>query len=233
MSRSHRLFELMQVLRRHRGTVSGEQLARETDVSLRTIRRDIVTLQGMGAYIDGEAGVGYILRPGSSLPPMSFTEDEIQALVAGAKWVSRQTDPALALAAQNALAKIGGVIPPEMRRVLDDDTLYVAGPEQASGFDLGRVRQAMREQRKMNIAYTDQAGTTAERTVWPLIIGFVDSRRFISAWCERRQDFLLFQADRIRRMEIADERYPGSRRALAKEWRGRFCQGRLASGASE
>jgi biotin operon repressor len=137
VSRSHRLFELMQVLRRRRGTVSGEVLARETNVSLRTIRRDIATLQGMGAHIDGEAGVGYILRQGFLLPPMSFTEEEIHALVAGAQWVSRQTDQALALAAQNALAKIGGIIPTERRPALDDDTFYVSSGEDVPGVDLG------------------------------------------------------------------------------------------------
>ena len=144
MTRSHRLFDLMQVLRRHRGTVSGQTLAQETGVSLRTIRRDIATLQAMGADIQGEAGIGYILRPGFLLPPMSFTTEEIQALVVGAQWVSRQTDDALALAAQNALAKIGGVLPPDARRVLDDDSMYVARErEDESGLDLARVRQAM------------------------------------------------------------------------------------------
>lgn len=225
MSRSHRLFELMQVLRRRRGTVLGEVLARETQVSLRTIRRDIATLQGMGAHIVGEAGVGYILRPGFLLPPMSFTEEEIQALVAGAKWVNHQPDQALALAAQNALAKIGGVIPAEMKRALDDDdTFYVGGHEDASGLDLGRVRHAMREQHKMRIVYTDEAGTTAARTIWPMMIGFVESQRFISAWCELRQEVRLFRADRIRSADFLDERYPGNRRQLIKEWRSHFCK---------
>ena len=79
----------MQVLRRHRGTVSGEVLAREVGVSLRTIRRDIATLQALGADINGEPGIGYILRPGFLLPPLSFTAEEIHALAAGAQWVSR------------------------------------------------------------------------------------------------------------------------------------------------
>lgn len=213
----------MQVLRRHRGTISGEVLARETMVSLRTIRRDIATLQGMGVHIEGEAGVGYILRPGFLLPPMSFKEEEIQALVAGAQWVSRQTDQALALAAQNALARIGAVIPADMRRILDDDTFYVSGEQDVSGLDLGRVRQAMREQCKMRIVYTDQAETTAGRTIWPVMIGFAESRRFISAWCELRQDYRLFRTDRIRSAEFLDERYPGNRRQLVKEWRKTFC----------
>ena len=210
----------MQVLRRHRGTVSGEVLARETNVSLRTIRRDIASLQAMGAHIDGAPGIGYILRPGFLMPPMSFTEEEIQALVAGAQWVSRQTDEALALAAQNALAKIGGVIPAEMRRTLDDDALYVGRQrEDLSGLDLGQVRQAMREQRKMHIVYTDQAGAASERTIWPIMLGFVESRRFIAGWCELREDFRLFRADRIHKADVLDDRYSRNRRQLVKEWR--------------
>jgi predicted DNA-binding transcriptional regulator YafY len=214
------LFDLMQALRRHRGTVSGETLARETGVSLRTIRRDIATLQAMGADIDGAPGVGYILRPGFLLPPLSFTEEELQSLVAGAQWVSRQTDDALALAAQNALAKIGGVLPPDMRRALDDDALYVGRKrEDASGLDLARLRKAMREQRKMHIVYTDQAGVASQRTIWPIMLGFVEAQRFVAGWCELRQDFRLFRADRIVRVDFLDDRYSRNRRQLVKEWR--------------
>jgi len=223
----------MQVMRRWRGTVSGEVLARETNVSLRTIRRDIATLQGMGAHIDGEAGVGYILRPGFLLPPMSFTADEIQALVAGAQWVGGQPDRSLALAAQNALAKIGGVIPAEMRPVLEDDTFYVGSEEAMSDLDLGEVRRAIRHQRKMRIVYTDQSGATGGRTIWPIMIGFVDSQRLISAWCELRQDFRVFCADRIRRSDFLDEHYPGNRRRLAEEWRSDYCHRGVVDRAAE
>lgn len=210
----------MQVLRRHRGTVSGEVLARESGVSLRTIRRDIATLQAMGADIDGAPGVGYILRPGFLLPPLSFTEEELQALVAGAQWVSRQTDDALAFAAQNALGKISGVLPPEMRRTLDDDALYVGRKrEDTSGFDLAQVRRAMREQRKMHIVYKDQKGAVSQRIIWPIMLGFVESRRFIAGWCELSSDFRLFRADRIVKVEFLDDRYLRNRRQLVKEWR--------------
>lgn len=209
----------MQVLRRHRGTVSGEVLARESGVSLRTIRRDIATLQAMGADIDGSPGVGYILRPGFLLPPLSFTEEELQALVAGAQWVSRQTDETLALAAQNALGKIGGVLPPEMRRALDDDALYIGRKrEDASGLDLAQVRRAIREQRKIHIAYTAPNGAVSERTIWPIMLGFVESRRFIAGWCEVRKDFRLFRADRISKIAFLDDRYSGNRRQLVKAW---------------
>ena len=189
-------------------------------MSLRTIRRDIATLQAMGADIDGAPGVGYILRPGFLLPPLSFTEEELQALVAGAQWVSRQTDDALARAAQNALAKISGVLPPEMRRALDDDALYIARQrEDTSGLDLAQIRRAMREQRKIRITYMDQGGTVSERTIWPIALGFVESRRFIAGWCELRDDFRLFRADRIVRIDFLEARYSRHRRQLVREWR--------------
>jgi predicted DNA-binding transcriptional regulator YafY len=216
----------MQVLRRHRGTVSGRELAREAGVSLRTIRRDIATLQAMGADIDGEAGVGYILRPGFLLPPLSFTEEEIQALVAGAQWVSRQTDDALAHAVQNALAKINAVLSPDMRRSLDDNALYISRKkEDRSGLDLAQVRKAIKEQRKMRIVYAEQAeqGERAnqadtEQTIWPIMLGFFESQRFIAAWCELRGHFYRFHAASIVTAEFLEDHYETPRQRLVKEW---------------
>jgi len=222
MSRSHRLFDLLQELRRRRGTVSGGALARELDVSLRTIRRDIATLQAMGADIDGEPGVGYILRPGFVLPPLSFTEEEIQALVVGAQWVNRQTDEALARAVQNALAKIHGVLSPDMRRALDDSALFVSRSQAAaSGVDLARVRRALREQWKMRITYADEDDTPMDRTLWPIMLGFIENQRFIAGWCELTSDFRLFRTDRILKVDFLEERYARNRRQLVKEWRAR------------
>lgn len=222
MSRSHRLFDLLQALRRRRGTVSGGELARELDVSLRTIRRDIATLQAMGADIDGEPGVGYILRPGFLLPPLSFTEEEIQALVVGAQWVSRQTDEGLARAVQDALAKIDGVLSPDMRRALDDDAFFVSRSQgAASVIDLARVRQSLREQRKMRVVYADEDDAPMEQIIWPIILGFIENQRFIAGWCERASDFRLFRTDRIVKVDFLEERYTPRRRQLVKEWRGR------------
>lgn len=220
MSRSHRLFDLMQVLRRHRGKVSGETLARETGVSLRTIRRDIATLQSIGAHIDGEPGVGYVLRPDFLLPPLSFTEEELQALVVGAQWVSRHADEALVHAVQNAIAKINGVLPSDMRAGLDDNALYVFHKrKEALIFDLAQVRGAMREQRKMHVGYQEDSGIILQRTIWPIMLGFVESQRLIAAWCESSGDFCRLRTDRIVTVEFMDECYPRARRQLVKEWR--------------
>jgi predicted DNA-binding transcriptional regulator YafY len=220
MSRTYRLFDIMQVLRRKRTPISGAELARETGVSLRTIYRDVAALQAIGADIEGEPGMGYVLRPGFLLPPMSFTDEELQALVVGAQWVSRQTDDALALAAQNAMAKISAVLPQEMRQKLDDDAIYV-GFKRAdpSVVDLKAVRLAIRDQRKLRIAYSDQTGEQSRRVIWPIILGFMDSRRFIAAWCELREDYRLFRMDRIEEIEFLADRYQRNRRELTREWR--------------
>jgi predicted DNA-binding transcriptional regulator YafY len=232
MSKASRLFDLMQILRRHRHPVAGSALAREARVSLRTIYRDIGTLQAMGAAIDGEAGLGYILRPGFLLPPLMFSEEELQALALGAQWVRRQTDESLALAAHDALSKIGAVLPPELRYILDDNDFHVArASAQARVVDLKMLRQAMREQRKIFIAYRDPMGAETGRVIWPIGVAFFESRRIVAGWCELRQDFRSFRTDRIERAELRTERYPGRRRDLYKQWRTQVDDARRKSSA--
>lgn len=212
----------MQALRRSREPVAGTELARQAGVSVRTIYRDIASLQAIGADIEGEPGVGYVLRPGFLLPPLTFTEDEIQALAAGAKWVSRQTDDGLARAAQDAIAKIRAVLPPDMRNKADDDALYIGRPSaKPPAWDIQIVRRAMREQRKMRIVYMDPSGKRSERVIWPIMLGFVESRRYVAGWCELRDDFRTFRADRIERAKVLAERYTRSRRTLVREWRAK------------
>src|SRR5436189_6140686 len=130
MSRAERLLELMQVLRRHRRPVSGESLAREVGISIRTLYRDIASLQAQGAHIDGEPGMGYVLRPGFMLPPLMFSEEEIEALVLGSRWVADRGDAALGQAARTALAKIAAVLPPDLKASLDTSSLLI-GPGKA------------------------------------------------------------------------------------------------------
>lgn len=220
MSKSNRLFDLMQMLRRHNRPVSGSDLAREAGVSLRTIYRDIATLQAMGADIQGEPGFGYVLMPGFLLPPLMFSQEELHALTLGAQWVGRQTDDGLAFAAQNAIAKIGAVLPSELRHLLTDNAFHVGRNRPATpSVDLQIVRQAMREQFKLDIAYRDPRGDKTQRVIWPIAIGFIEAKRFVAGWCEMRQDFRMFRGDRIERLELIEERYPGRRRDLVKQWR--------------
>ncbi|AWJ90747.1 transcriptional regulator [Azospirillum baldaniorum] len=221
MSRAERLIDLIQCLRRHRRPVSGHVLADELGVSLRTIYRDIATLQAQGARIDGEPGVGYLLQPGFLLPPLMFAEEEIEALALGIRWVADRADGALGAAAQNALAKIAVVLPRDLRDRMDASALLVGPGEPivGDGVDLAVVRRAIRSERKLSIAYRDRDGAATERTVWPFALGFFDRLRVMVAWCELRGAIRHFRADRIVSVTALEARYPRRRQALLKEWR--------------
>ncbi|TCM47217.1 HTH domain-containing protein [Rhizobium sp. PP-F2F-G48] len=159
-------------------------------VSLRTIRRDVATLQDMGADIEGEAGVGYILQPGFLLPPLSFTDEQVQALVIGAQRVSRQTDDSLAFAVKNALAKIKAVLRLDMRSALNEDMIYVGHPMKGDGpVDLSEVRRSLREQRKLRITLSLKHVELGKEIIRPIMLGFIEPKRFIATWCELDRKF--------------------------------------------
>lgn len=221
MSRAERLLELMQVLRRHRRPVSGAALARELDVSIRTLYRDIASLQAQGAHIDGEPGLGYVLKPGFMLPPLMFSEEEIEALVLGSRWVADRADAELAAAARNLLAKVGAVLPADLRHELDSSALLVGpGAALAAGdTELPKIRRAIRAQRKVEIRYRDTKGEETTRVIWPFALGFFDRVRVVAAWCELRRDLRHFRTDRIVGLEVSKAAYPRARQSLLKEWR--------------
>ncbi|MFC4278243.1 helix-turn-helix transcriptional regulator [Achromobacter aloeverae] len=221
MSRAERLLELMQSLRRHRRPVSGQALAAELGISLRTLYRDIASLQAQGARIEGEPGLGYVLQPGFLLPPLMFSAGELEALMLGARWVMKRTDTELARDAQNALAKVSAVLPADLRQSLHDSTLLV-GPAAtlADGQDyLPLLRQAIRKERKVSIRYRDQQGRDSDRVIWPFALGYFERVRMLAAWCERRQALRHFRVDRITALTPGEERYPARRLALLKQWR--------------
>ncbi|MGE0283797.1 MAG: helix-turn-helix transcriptional regulator [Rhizobiaceae bacterium] len=221
MHRSERLLNLIQVLRRHRAPVSGQVLADELGVSIRTLYRDIVTLQGQGAHIQGEPGLGYVLKPGFMLPPLMFSEDEIEAITLGIRWAARRSDARLGLAARNAGAKIAAVLPPELRREMESSTLLI-GPDQSGlsePVDLTALRIAIRKEHKLRIAYRDKDGSPTVRTIWPFALGFFDKVKAVVAWCELRDDFRMFRVDRMDRIDAMDERMPRRRLDLMKAWK--------------
>lgn len=221
MSRTERLFDLLQTLRGHRFPVTGSHLANGLGVSLRTLYRDIATLQRQGANIEGEPGLGYVLRPGFMLPPLMFTEEEIEALVLGSRWVSERADLQLSSAAKGALSKIASVLPQDLRTSLDTNSLMVGKSDQAGieAIDLSQIRKAIRIEHKARIEYLDLKGNCSERTIWPVALGYFDHVRMLAGWCELRQEFRHFKTDRISALEISTERYPRRRQVLLKEWR--------------
>ena len=220
MSRAARLLDLVQLLRRHRQPIQGAALAQQMQISLRTLYRDIATLQAQGAPIEGAPGLGYVLKPGFTLPPLMFSADEIEALVLGSRWVATRADARLSHAALGALAKIAAVLPGELRHTLEGTALLV-GPTTAAVEDpaLATLRVAIRSELKVTLAYRDRKGRASERIVWPFALGFFDRAQVLLAWCELRQAIRAFRSDLIESLKVSDERYPRRRQALLKEWR--------------
>ena len=189
MSRSTRLLDLIQLLRTYRRPVSGAALAQRLGISIRTLYRDIATLQAQGADIQGAPGFGYVLRPGFLMPPMMLSEEEIEALVLGARWVAARTDDDLKDAARNALAKIAAVLPADLRHELETNSLLVSSVRKpvVGTTDLSVVREAIRQGLKLDINYADINGSPTSRRIGPLRSAITRKRAFSppGANCER------------------------------------------------
>lgn len=221
MTKTERLFNLLQIFRRHRYPLSGKFLADELNVSIRTIYRDIAILQAQGADIEGEPGLGYVLKPGFMLPPLMFNEEEIEALVLGSRWVIKKTDTHLQKAAHNALAKIASVLPPDLRQQLELSSLLIGPGDIISGEDetLALIRKAIRRELKLYIRYHDLKNNDSERTVWPIGLGYFDQVRILIAWCELKKDFRHFRTDRIIEVQNLEVCFAKRRSVLLKDWR--------------
>lgn len=221
MPRAQRLFALIEALRRRRRPVAGAALAQELGVSLRSIYRDIGALQALGADIEGEAGVGYWLKPGFLLPPLMFSEEEIEALTLGSRWVAQHADESLARAARGALAKILSVLPKDLRDEAELSALLVAPakPLAAGERETLLIRNAIRRERKLAIVYGDGAERVTQRVVWPFALGYFERARIVAAWCELRGAYRHFRTDRIQAVEMLDARYPRRRALMLAEWR--------------
>ncbi len=221
MSRSERLLKLLQILRTHRRAVSGHFLAEELGISIRTLYRDIASLQAQGAMIEGEAGLGYSMRPGFMLPPLMFSHQELDALVLGMRLVVHHGDRSLADDAISLLAKITAVVPAGLRHEIESSALLIgAGHEVArQTVDIDRLRNAIRAESKLLITYLDPAETLSTRVVWPYAMVYFNTTRVLMCWCETRDAYRNFRTDRIVAVEDLQKRYPKHKQALLREWR--------------
>jgi predicted DNA-binding transcriptional regulator YafY len=221
MSRASRLLLLLETLRSRRAVVTGAELARATGVSLRTLYRDIETLREQGVTVEGEAGTGYRVVPGWVLPPMMFTEDELEALLLGVRWVAARTDPTLAEAATSALSRIEAVLPADLRSTFEHSALVIGPGPQLLGnsLELGLVRRAIRERHRIRIDYEDLKGQVTTREVWPVALAFFDATRILAGWCVLREDFRHFRLDRIREWEVLPGRFRASSAGLLACWK--------------
>jgi len=222
LSRTTRLLSLLQILRGRRQPVTSAFLAGELGISERTLYRDVAELKAQGAPIYGEAGVGYVLRPGLFLPPLMLSEDETEAVVLGLRYAEQRGDAILAKAAREALVKIATVLSPAARETAQNP-IALPGPPgwgfPANAVDLAALRIAIRVQAKLHIDYKDAAGQESERVIWPIALGFLNEARVLVAWCEARQAYRSFRTDRIATARQSAERYVGRRALLLEAWR--------------
>ena len=220
MARTDRLFRLLDTLRRLPAPVTAARLAAETGVSPRTLYRDIETLRAGGALIDGAPGYGYTLTEDSALPPQTFTREEIEALLLGLAEVPHRGDRALAAAADTALAKIIATLPDRQQRQAQHAAVMVRRWERPAApvTDMALVRQAIWDERAIDIGYVDAQGAETLRRILPLATVYLDQSIMLLAWCCLRQDFRKFMADRIVRSSLADDVFRPRRAGLLREY---------------
>ncbi|GMR20439.1 MAG: YafY family protein [Gammaproteobacteria bacterium] len=208
MRRADRLFQIIQLLRPRRLT-TAHWLAKELEVSARTIYRDIADLQASGVPIDGEAGLGYVLHHSFDLPPLMFDVDEITALVLGAGVVRSWADEGLAKAAQQALTKIEVVLPERLKGHLLENNIF--SPMRRLSPQVSRILEVLREsierRFKVEFDYVKEDGTPSKRRVWPLGLFFWGTTWTLAAWCELRHAFRNFRVDRIKELQACKENY--------------------------
>lgn len=216
MPRSTRMFETIQILRQASAPVTAQSIADQLEVTKRTVYRDIASLQAMSVPIEGEAGIGYVMRAGFDLPPLMLTAEEVEALFVGAALLQRTGDAGLQKAARSATGKIAAALP---EGTSADVPLLVSGwtriPESKTA---DALRGFIRDSEKVQITYEDLSGNRSERAVLPLaMIYYVDSV-LLAAWCTLREDFRHFRVDRISSCIPLGERYPDRCQRLRFEW---------------
>jgi predicted DNA-binding transcriptional regulator YafY len=234
MRRSDRLFDIIQALRTAKKPMTAAALAERLEVTVRTIYRDVATLQARRVPIEGAAGLGYVLRRGFDLPPLMFTADEIDAIAVAMRMLHRTGDHGLQSAAESVLSKVTVALPDSLREHLAAPQFFVSrnGAPRPPVADLAAIRTAIRDEHKLRIAYSDEKGERTRRVIWPIAIAYYAESTLVSAWCELRDDFRHFRADRILKFDALDERFPVRGKTLFARWQARFgVEDKSASGA--
>ena len=209
MRRADRLFLVIHALRGRRTALPAHRLAETLGVSLRTVYRDVADLQVSGVPIEGEAGVGYMLRKGSDIPPLMFNADELEALVVGTRFVRAFGGDRLTRAAQAALLKVEAVLPPELRARTRRSRIFAPPRRDRIGTTgvIDRLHAAIVEHRVLRLDYRDEAGRASARDIEPLCLAFWGGAWTLGAWCRMRSDFRNFRTDRIARFDVTGETF--------------------------
>ncbi len=220
MRKASRLFEIIQILRLARKPVTSMQIAARLEVTQRSIYRDIAALQAMRVPIEGGRGIGYILRPGFTLPPLMFSIEETEALVLALALLERTGDTAMVESSRSISRKIASALPKPLQEVLETTALHAWGSHMFGGdsADSALLRQAIREEHILEIGYSDEAGNLTTRSIRPLALIYYTQWLNIVAWCELRQDFRNFRHDRVLSVTQTQRYFTGEGEGLRQRW---------------
>jgi predicted DNA-binding transcriptional regulator YafY len=206
-----RLFALLDHLRTCAGPVSSEALAQVMNVSARTIYRDMVTLQAMGAPVRGEAGIGYQLEKGYFLPPLHFGPDELDAIMLGMRLIAAKGDDQLMQAAKCVSGKVSAVMNAASGATYKDLPLRAVSRKTDEGekakLYLSALRLAIREKKVLDLNYLDLQDNQSHRRIRPLGLTLFDHVWLLTVWCESRNAFRNLRLDRIIAIHETDQRF--------------------------
>lgn len=221
MTRTQRLLTLLQILKENRYPITAEALADKLHISVRSIYRDIESLRDQGAEITGEAGMGYQLKSGLLLPPLTFDINELEALILGLRWVENNTDNELSYSALRAINKINAVVTTQHQTLLEKNTLFVPTNRiiEVNHTIAKDLRLSLREEKKAKIDYKDAQKQLSHRIIWPIAIGYFQDSQVIAAWCELRQSYRHFRLDRIISYDVLSDNLPYPKNYLLDRWK--------------
>ena len=220
MPRADRLFRLLHALRSLPAPTTATRLAEATEVSVRSVYRDVASLRAAGARIEGEAGYGYTLAEDPALPPQSFTRLEIEALLLGLAEARQSGDEAIAAAAEAVAAKVVATLPERQAREAAHAVLFVRRRvrRHVPQRDLPLLREAAWEERAIDLEYRDEGGRSSNRRVLPLAVAYLDNHLMLLAWCRLRKGFRKFRVDRIEQAQPTGESFRPHRASLLREY---------------
>lgn len=224
MNKAERLFSLLTLLRSKRYAVTASQLAEQLRVSERTIYRDIQSLCASGVSIEGEAGVGYVLRESGQLPPLMFSAQELLALELGMRMVQAWSDSELVDASKSAAAKIYSVLPDRLKNGNQIPTILVPCTHKEAEFSTFNrpIRQAIDRKEKIELIYFDHAGVQSKRILQPLGLVFWGKVWTLVAWCELREDYRNFRVDRIDKLKNLGQVFETSNNKCLEHYISRY-----------
>ncbi|MVO16178.1 helix-turn-helix transcriptional regulator [Parasedimentitalea huanghaiensis] len=211
--RSARMFEIIQLLRSANGPCTAQNIADILEVTKRTIYRDIASLQSMRVPIEGEAGIGYVMRPGYNLPPVNFDIEEAEAISVGLSMISRTGDKSLEKAALRAMRKLS-----EATQLSENLFSSSWGAKVPGHIDLAEIRNAIRQETKLGLIYQDVEHKSTKRKIRPIALVYYAEAVVIAAWCELRHDFRHFRSDRILSCDLLTEGFEGEGVELRRKW---------------